>query len=154
MGRAEATEAFDLRGDHQVGSDPLLQDQHLSLPLRRLPGSALRNRRVLRITPTLPERREKTGRRLTETAGPRIYGCDAVVYLPPSRPNAPRIFLAPPRAELSAPAHPCGRRRCRLGSERCRKRRGRPGRLLVVNSILRALRREEMFVGNQALPYD
>jgi hypothetical protein len=154
MGRAEATEAFDLRGDHQVGSDPLLQDQHLSLPLRRLPGSALRNRRVLRITPTLPERREKTGRRLTETAGPRIYGCDAVVYLPPSRPNAPRIFLAPPRAELSALAYPHGPRPLRIGSESRGERSLLLGRLLSGNSILRTVRREEMFVGNQAPSHD
>lgn len=152
MGRAEAPDAVDLRGDHQVGSDPLLQGQHLSLPLQRRSDSALQRQRPPRIAPTLPERREKSGRRLTETGGPRIYVCDAAVYLPPSRPQAPRIVLAPPRAEPSASALPCGRRR--PGSESCRKRGGRPGRLLVVNSILRALRRGQMFAVNEAPPHD
>ena len=86
MGRAEAPDAVDLRGDHQVGSDPLLQGQHLSLPLQRRSDSAFQHQRPPRIAPTLPERREKSGRRLTETGGPRIYVCDAAVYLPPSRP--------------------------------------------------------------------
>ena len=131
MGGAEAPEAVDFRGDPRTASDRMLKGQHPSLPLRRLPGFALRNHGPRRIAPTLSKRREKSGRRLTETAGPRIYVCDAAVYFPPSRLKAPRIVLAR-RGERSLLL----------------------GRLLSGNSILRTVRREERFVGNQAPSHD
>lgn len=153
-GSAEAPEAVDFRGDPRTASDRMLKGQHPSLPLRWLPGFALRNHGPRRIAPTLSKRREKSGRRLTETAGPRIYVCDAAVYFPPSRLKAPRIVLAPPRAEPSALAYPHGPHPLRIGSESRGERSLLLGRLLSGNSILRTVRREEMFVGNQAPSHD